>query len=123
MGSADTFELKNLRGAAQLLGESVPRLSTRASFAHMPQGPRATTPGCQAKVDEQNDGAADRRSIGVVMGSGFIEGKPLANLPTQKFALPSGCLALELVKPLFHLLKSKVCASGIVLEKSITSQS
>lgn len=53
----------------------------------------------------------------------FIEGKPLANLPTQKFALPSGCLALELVKPLFHLLKSKVCASGIVLEKSITSQS
>lgn len=69
MGSADTFELKNLRGAAQLLGDSVSRLSTRASFAHIPQGLRATTPRCQAKVDEQNDGAADRRSIGVVMGS------------------------------------------------------
>lgn len=69
MGSADTFELKNLRGASQLLGDSVPRLSTHASFAHIPQGPRAMTPGCQAKVDEQNDGVADRRSIGVVMGS------------------------------------------------------
>lgn len=61
MGSADTFEWKSLQGASRLLGDSVPRLLTRASFAHTPQGLRATTAGCQAKADEQSDRAADRR--------------------------------------------------------------